>query len=184
MPTILTHAVVPCAIGLACGRAILPRRLVALGMLAAMLPDLDVLAFKFGIPYAHAMGHRGMTHSLAFAALAGLLAGLCGKPLHARFPIASLFIFFSMASHGLLDTLTTGGLGIALLWPWSDQRFFAPVQMIRVSPIGLSRFLSERGLIVLWSEFRWVWLPCMGFALGIACWRRHRAICHEPDHHR
>lgn len=57
-----------------------------------------------------------------------------------------------MVSHGLLDTLTTGGKGVALLWPFSDERFFAPLQFIRVSPIGVGRFLSERGLAVLLSE--------------------------------
>ena len=59
MPTILTHALIPLAAGVALGRKRLPPRLVGAGMLAAMLPDADVVAFKLGIEYAHALGHRG-----------------------------------------------------------------------------------------------------------------------------
>ena len=40
-------------------------------------------------------------------------------------------------SHPLLDALTTGGLGVALWWPWSDVRIFAPLRLIPVSPIGV-----------------------------------------------
>ena len=46
-------------------------------MALAVLPDADVLAFSFGVPYHHVLGHRGFTHSFFFAAaLAVLLAGL------------------------------------------------------------------------------------------------------------
>ena len=38
---------------------------------SAMLPDADVIAFHFGIPYVHPLGHRGLTHSIVFAALPG-----------------------------------------------------------------------------------------------------------------
>ena len=46
-----------------------------------------------------------------------------------------------VASHGLLDALTDGGLGAALLWPFSDERFFAPWRPLPVAPIG-ARFWS------------------------------------------
>jgi inner membrane protein len=39
----------------------------------AMLPDADVIAFYFGIPYGSRFGHRGFTHSLFCAALVGML---------------------------------------------------------------------------------------------------------------
>jgi inner membrane protein len=51
----------------------------------------------------------------------------------------------------LLDTLTDGGLGIALLWPFSNERFFAPWRPIPVAPIG-ARMLSSRGLHVVLTE--------------------------------
>jgi inner membrane protein len=54
-------------------------------------------------------------------------------------------------SHGLLDTLTNGGLGIALAWPFSMARYFAPWTPIPVAPIGV-RMLSGRGLRVVMTE--------------------------------
>ena len=54
-------------------------------------------------------------------------------------------------SHALLDTLTNGGLGCALLWPFCDARFFAPWRPLPVAPIGRA-FLSTRGLRVAVAE--------------------------------
>jgi len=68
-----------------------------------------------------------------------------------------------VASHGLLDTLTDGGRGIALLWPWSNARFFAPWRPIPVAPIGLG-MLTARGLEVILIEAV-LFLPL--FALGL-----------------
>ncbi|HEU4994167.1 MAG TPA: metal-dependent hydrolase [Gemmatimonadaceae bacterium] len=39
------------------------------GAACAALPDLDAIGFWMGIPYDHMLGHRGLTHSLTFAAL-------------------------------------------------------------------------------------------------------------------
>ncbi len=174
MPTILTHAAVPLAIRLGLGPAALSARLVTCGVLAAMLPDLDVLAFHYGIPYAAAFGHRGFSHSLLFAAMAALVAAFMYRWLQTTFARAYGFIFFAMASHGVLDALTNGGLGIAFFWPFSTQRYFAPVQVIDVSPIGVSRLFSMHGLAVLQSELFWVWLPSISMALCVLGWRTLR----------
>lgn len=159
MPTALTHPVVPLAIGIALGRKAIPARLVVCGAIASVLPDLDVIAFRLGIPYAAEFGHRGFSHSLLFAFLAALLGACFFRWLKAGFLLSFLFLFVAAGSHGLLDTLTNGGLGVALLWPWSEHRYFAPVQPIEVSPLGVNRFFSERGITVLKSELFWVWLP-------------------------
>jgi inner membrane protein len=74
-----------------------------------------------------------------------------------------------IATHGLLDTLTDGGLGIALLWPFSNERFFAPWRPLPVAPIGL-RILSRHGLMLMLYEavlFLPVWV--------IAFWPRRTA---------
>ena len=163
MPTIFTHAVVPLAIAVAAGRTRISPRLALAGVAFAMLPDADVVGFRLGIEYADTWGHRGATHALAFAAVcAGALAMVWKE---ARSWIGWAFLTVSMASHGLLDTLTDGGLGAALLWPVSEARLFAPVTPIRVSPIGAG-FFSARGVETLLSEFRWVWLPCLLLALA------------------
>jgi inner membrane protein len=55
MPTIFTHAVLPLVFGLALGHKTVSPRLIAAGMVAAVLPDADVVGFAFGIPYEHAL---------------------------------------------------------------------------------------------------------------------------------
>lgn len=174
MPTIISHIAVPLALGLGLGKDLVPRRVMWAGMALSILPDLDVLAFRFGIPYANQLGHRGFSHALLTAALVGLVvACLLEKPATQRFTGTWLFLCIAMASHGLLDTLTTGGLGIALMWPWNEQRYFAPWQMIKVSPLSLARFMDGRGLALLYSELLWVWLPATGIA---ACLWASRSI--------
>lgn len=124
-----------------------PLASVAFWSALSLLPDLDVIAFALGIPYSAPWGHRGATHSLAFAALVGGAAALLARA--ARVPVArtGLLVALVVASHGLADALTDGGLGSALLWPFSNQRFFAPWTPIPVAPIGLD-FFSEVGLRV------------------------------------
>jgi inner membrane protein len=173
MPTLMTHAIVPLALGAALGRRTIPPRLLVAGAMVAMLPDFDVIAFKLGIAYADDFGHRGASHSLLFAACIGLLGGIFAASLQCRRALAGLWLFACTASHPLLDALTNGGLGVALFWPWSDARLFAPWRPIAVSPIGAG-FFSARGLAVLGSELRWVWLPTLGAALTIAAIRARK----------
>ena len=122
MPTILSHAAIPLAAGLGLGKSVIPRRLLAAGVVASMLPDFDVIAFKLGVAYADGFGHRGASHSLLFALLVGLLACAVAPLLRASRAKALVFVGLSAASHPLLDMLTNGGLGVALCWPWSDAR--------------------------------------------------------------
>jgi hypothetical protein len=41
-------------------------------MACSTIPDLDVMGFRFGIHHGDFWGHRGFTHSLAFAAVLAL----------------------------------------------------------------------------------------------------------------
>ena len=129
-----------------------------------MFPDIDVVGFRFGIHYGDFWGHRGFTHSLAFAALlAGTLLVLAfptGVPSLSRLSLW-LYLFLATASHGFLDAMTDGGLGVAFFSPFDNKRYFFPWTPIRVSPIGISRFFSNRGLAVLRSELLWVWVPAL-----------------------
>lgn len=174
MPTIFTHAVVPLALGAGLGGQAISRRLVLAGMALAILPDLDVIVFRFDVPYGSAFGHRGFSHALATAAILALVMALAHRTLQAGFVRAFLFLFVAGSSHGLLDAFTNGGSGIALLWPFSGERYFAPVTPIEVSPIGISRFLTPRGAAVLFSEFLWIWLPCAALVLAMIAVRKAR----------
>lgn len=112
----------------------------------AMLPDLDVIAFAFGIPYRDAFGHRGASHAMLTGLVVGALAGvLIARLTRTPIGVTVLLAALAMVSHGLLDTLTTGGEGAALFWPFTHERYFAPFRPIPVAPIGLG-FLSMRGL--------------------------------------
>ena len=84
-----------------------------------------------------------------------------------------LVLFAATASHGILDAMTDGGIGIALFAPFDAGRYFLPWRPIPVSPIGVGRFLSARGAAVLRAEVLLVWLPAIALTLA-AMWRRRR----------
>src|SRR5256885_7894950 len=116
MPTVVTHAVSAAALTSAFPSRCVPRRLIILGAICAMAPDADVFGFRFGIRYGALWGHRGLTHSLAFAFCLSLVALLFALPYVAgvahRISVW-LYLFLASASHGVLDAFTNGGLGIA-----------------------------------------------------------------------
>lgn len=165
MPSIFTHAAVPLALWCAADRGRISKPLLAAGVVAAMLPDADVLAFALHIPYADSFGHRGASHSLLFATLLAAIAALLHRRLRATAVQAAAFVGISAVSHPLLDAFTSGGLGVALWWPWSGERLFAPWRPIRVSPFA-PQFFSARGLATVLSELRWVWLPLTAAVIG------------------
>ena len=146
-----------------------PNLLVTMAWMSALalLPDADVIAFTLGIPYRAPFGHRGASHSIMAALLCGLFCTLCswlGRPHSNKSPLyTGIFAGAVVASHGLLDTLTDGGLGVALLWPLSNQRFFAPWRPLPVAPIGF-RLISPYGARVMLTELL-CFLPLFAYAL-------------------
>jgi inner membrane protein len=182
MATIISHPAVPLSIYAIVGQRLISWRLLVVGMLASTLPDIDVIGFRLGIPYGDIWGHRGLTHSLLFALGVGLIAACAAPWLRANRLIAGLFVFLACSSHGLLDMCTTGGKGVAYLWPYSGERYFLPYQVIKVSTLSLSRFFGPEGLLVLQSEWQWVWLPAI--AIGLIGWGIRKILaksfCKKP----
>lgn len=166
MPTLLSHPAVPIALGMAVGATVIPARLLAAGVLASVLPDLDLIGLRLGIPYGDAFGHRGASHSIVAAVFFGFLAALCSQHLRSTRLVAFLFVTVAGISHAVLDMLTNGGGGVALLWPLTEQRYFFEVRVIEVAPLSVRRLLGPAGLQVLKSEILWVWLPAI--AAGVA----------------
>jgi len=170
MASAFAHA----ALGATLGKLLLPQRRhwpywVAAGICAA-LPDVDSIGYRLGVPYDSLWGHRGLTHSLLAAAAVAAVGALLGRlarpdrrPATGRL---ALLLFLATASHGLLDALTTGGLGVAFFSPWHLERYFFPFRPIRVSPLSIRAFFGARGLRVLASEAIWVGLPCLLLLLG------------------
>jgi membrane-bound metal-dependent hydrolase YbcI (DUF457 family) len=79
MPSIISHPAVPLALALGLGPQVVSERLLLAGVAASVVPELDVVAFRLGIPYADDLGHRGFTHSLLFAAFVALAAACWRK---------------------------------------------------------------------------------------------------------
>jgi inner membrane protein len=172
MPTVISHAVAALGIGTALFGRKAPVRVLALGAVCGALPDADVIGFPLGIRYGDLLGHRGLSHSLVFAAaLAALAMPLArneGRPGWAKL---WTYLFLATASHGLLDALTDGGLGVGFFAPFDETRYFFPFRPIEVSPIGPG-FFSKRGLVVIASELLWVWLPSLALAGIATVWRK------------
>jgi inner membrane protein len=173
-----SHAVAALSIGTCFYRRDIPKRVWIAGALCSVVPDLDVVGFRFGIRYGDFWGHRGFTHSIFFAALlAGIVSSLGFRhvsPGANRFWIWN-YLFLATASHGFLDAMTDGGLGVAFFSPFENHRYFLPWRPIRVSPIGMGRFFSDQGLAVLQSELLWIWLPAAPLALSGWLLRRRAA---------
>lgn len=154
----------------------MPLRFWVLTATCAMLPDVDAIGFALGVDYDSMLGHRGLTHSIAFAVLVGLAVGMFAFGKRPSGPgRLQLIVYFTLVtlSHPLLDAMTNGGLGVALFAPFSAERYFFPLRPIEVSPIGM-RFFSERGVEVLASEVVWVWLPGLLIYLAVNMYRKLR----------
>lgn len=171
MASLFTHAFTAAALAPVCAPRPGWKWIIPAGIIASGLPDADVIGFQFGIRYGDFFGHRGFTHSLFFALM---LAFLGVWLLRRRAPLApggrswlGVYLFFCAASHGLLDAMTDGGLGVGLLMPFENSRYFLPWEPIPVSPIGVTNFFTAYGWEVLRTEMLVVWLP-LG-ALGWLC---------------
>lgn len=173
MPSLITHTAVPIAIACVAGSRKVPPHLFAAAVAVSILPDADVIGFSFGIHYADVFGHRGFFHSPFFALLASLSCAFAWRRLGTSYLSVFAVLFLSLASHGVLDAATSGGLGIAFLSPFSNHRYFLPWGPIVVSPLGVSQFFGPWGLNVIRSELLWVWVPCLVLAAAGICVRNH-----------
>jgi inner membrane protein len=176
MASLFTHALVGSALGQASdGEWRKDLRFWGLVVTSSILPDVDSIGFHAGVPYGALWGHRGMTHSLLFAAI--VAAGLT-LVFRRTFPSAwklGALLFAVIVSHGILDAMTNGGLGVAFFAPFDTQRYFFSWRPIQVSPIGISRFFTWRGVRILGSEALWIWLPALVFAALVRAahsWRK------------
>ncbi|GAB3201823.1 hypothetical protein GCM10027293_25480 [Pontibacter aydingkolensis] len=147
-------------------------------MLCTIIPDADVMMFKFGVPYEHVLGHRGFSHSLVFALFLGVLvtAIFYSSTKLTSKAGAAFILFFTLctASHILLDALTNGGLGVAVFAPFDSTRYFLPWRPIQVSPIGISNFFTEWGWRVIKSEVVWVGLPALAYIITASVFKHRK----------
>lgn len=130
----------------------------------ALLPDVDfLLPLLLGTDAEGPLGHRGASHSVAFAALVGLLVHLLTRRGRLTTPGAALLATAIVLTHPLLDMLTADSPGVALLWPFTDARLASPWRPLPIAPFGHALFTS-RGLMLLLVEVA-VFLPLWAYAL-------------------
>ncbi|MDT4954432.1 MAG: inner membrane protein [Acidobacteriota bacterium] len=113
-------------------------RLFLFGAFLAVIPDFDFFLI-WGLHLSREW-HRGVSHSIFFALmLTGatlLVAGLSRTGIVLACGAAFL-------SHGILDFLSTRqGMGVELLWPFSDDR-------LKLGVVGISEFSHGINLIEL-----------------------------------
>jgi inner membrane protein len=165
MASFFSHPAIPVALKIASSRPV-SRSLFILCIFLTCFPDIDVIAFRFGIPYESQWGHRGFTHSFLFSFLVGVFCQFFYLMLGESRPRVFIWTTLAVLSHSLMDALTNGGLGVAWLWPFHNERFFFPWRPVEVSPIGAVGFISVRGLVVILSEIVWLWIPTLLVAKG------------------
>jgi len=106
------------------------RRLVALCVLLAFLPDLDVLVYMVFRPLGMTP-HRGFSHSLTFAFLVTAVIYLLTVG-HFRVERGKLFLSYGFAalSAPVLDYFMGAGPAIPFFAPFRDEGFLFPIKVI------------------------------------------------------
>lgn len=175
MPTVIAHALIGAGLFRAVrGPGDAGRLGPAVAAALAVLPDADV-AWRAWTEYERPFGHRGMTHSLAFAVAAGAVAAWALRRRIAR-PEGGLFLAVTFAActatHGLFDAMTLGGRGVGFLLPFDATRTFFGVRPIPAAP-----FSPDPRNPYLWNALRaeLVYLGPLVFLLWTAHVRVHPA---------
>jgi inner membrane protein len=93
MASAFSHALVTLAFGTVVRHSVMKWHVLLLGTLCAVVPDVDVIGFYFGIRYGNLWGHRGLTHSFFFAGLvSAILVGLRPRRATKREKAGCLYI--------------------------------------------------------------------------------------------
>ncbi len=178
MPLTTTHALVPLAGAVAFTRRSMPWRLVLVAMVAAAAPDLDAFVYPlWHLPTSSVYSHRGISHALFVALVAGLVAARWHKPLKVGPLVAGLGVGAAMASHGLLDMMTDYGQPVAYFWPLTSERYFAPWRPIHSGALEWGHWTAQLPPR-LFSELLQVVVPM--FAIAIAARIAARILGKRP----
>ena len=176
MATIITHFVAASALSAVAPKDLPRLRLILVLGTLAVIPDIDVLGFRYGIPYGDALGHRGFTHSILFAAIAAAVTPSVAfrgvKLLSRTWWLLVSLAFAATISHGFLDAFTDAGLGVGFFIPFDDTRYFMPWRPLATSPLSISAFINGPALRILTNELMWVGIPLMVFFGTIHAVRR------------
>lgn len=120
MSTLLSYPIIPLAISFALGQKAIPNRLLWIGVLATILPGLNILAYNLDLPKIAQWSHTAFCQSIFFDLFIGCIGFFIASWLGTRASTAFWFLSLSAASHGVLYALTHGSLGTPFLWPHFD----------------------------------------------------------------
>jgi inner membrane protein len=148
------------------------RRVAVVGALA-LWPDLDMFAHAAGVSHARWYGHRGATHSILAALIAAAVLALWARRDGWAGRYTMVVAALAAVSHCLLDTMSDFGVGPALLWPFSNQRFVSPLRLIPSTTL-LARFTTAHGIWITAAEAL-VSLPLFVYAIRRRSGARMRA---------
>jgi inner membrane protein len=120
----LTHIVTGACIGELIAGKTIGKKAMLLGAAAQLIPDIDAVSHLWLDDVRGLLAHRGITHSILFAALVTIAMGLLvhrtfkrsGISLTASFLLCGVNIF----THLLVDSFNA--YGTSLLEPFSDRR--------------------------------------------------------------
>jgi inner membrane protein len=165
----ISQAALGAVVGQVAGHRRLGYRAAVIGAFAGAAPDIDVLFSVGGDYFDQLVLHRGITHSLFFAPVAGPLLGWLVWRIerargHApqqdpgRLGVWMLVVGLALLSHPLLDLLTP--YGTQLMLPFSDARF-----AINAMPI-IDPVYTLMLCIGLWLAARALRLHAQRVALG------------------
>jgi len=153
-------------------------RAVLFVLVVANLPDLDIfIGFVSGSPNQY---HQHFSHSLFFAVLISILTGilyqLYQKKAGFRMGLLTLMI---LLSHDFLDFLgrdSSYPYGIQLFWPFSQDFYLSPVQIVRSvsksssSGTFIQSLFCRHNALTVASELA-VFLP---LSAGLYLWRKKK----------
>lgn len=127
----LTQIVLGAAVGEAVAGRKIGNRAALWGAIGGTIPDLDVFLRFLYDPLDAALVHRGFSHSLLFACLAGPALGYLFHLLTKQkytFNMWFWFWFLSIVTHPMLDIFTN--YGTQFFWPFSWRLTFNSVFVI------------------------------------------------------
>ncbi len=168
MPTIVSHSIIGIFASKIFRVSNKPKFWI-LSIICPALPDADMIGYYLGVPYDHLFGHRGISHSIFFALLLGLLVYFLffRKENLSKFKSFMIFIYFSFItmSHGLLDMLTNATHGIPFFAPFDNTRYFFPYRPINAPSLDIEYFFREQFFEVLVGEIILIAIPISALML-------------------
>ncbi len=176
----ITHASLGIVAAVLTARDGLRRQAALAGMLAAELPDLDVLIFSNSDPLLGLQMHRYFSHSLLVIPLLGILGLLLANGIRkmGRRPVVWRGLWLpaiaAAATHGFCDTWTS--YGTHLLWPFSERReswdLISVIDPLLTLPLAWGAVLAWRGARRRPAFLAAGWVACY---LGLCLLQQHRA---------